>query len=61
MIRDFTLLSLSTFLLILLLRRRVDRHEKLTNHREWCKRELRGERRKVGELFQTNNETHHIT
>jgi len=61
MIQDFTILSVSLFLLILFLRRRLDIHIKVTAHRKWCKENLEGKRRVLKELFPTNNETHHIT
>lgn len=61
MIQNFTLLFLSLFLFILLLRRMVDRRMKLTAHRRWCKENLEGRRRVVGELFPANHKTHHIT
>lgn len=52
---------ITLFMVLLLLRKAIDKRMRVLAHREWCQKNLTGERRKVGELFDGRPPTHHIT
>lgn len=57
----YLIASLSLPLLFTFARHLLNRREERLAFRLWCVKHLAGERRKVGELFEENWNSHHIT